>query len=606
MNLIREWLSMNRPSAEMMACLLELKRQLEAAAHGQAGPLVNDFATLHGRSKQTVWRWLNVFAEYRPDRKPRRDAGKTKCPEATLEFIAASKAVGVRANGKATKPTAVAMNIADANGLVVNVGAGQINRILRRRKLDVKSQANARNHGRLRAECPNAVHEIDPSLCLIYYMGKRQLMMTEAEFNKNKPAAMERVKLKVWRYTRYDHASASIDVRYYEAAGENQASLFDFLLYTWSEQAQRLSHGVPKRLLWDKGSANTSSGIVKLLDALGVAHETHATHHAWVKGGVEKANHIVEMHFESRLREQPVASVDELNAAAERWVRDYNANAIKHVDSRVRRHDGQAHVRDDLWQLILRYPGALVKMPDRKVCAWYLTGKDATRQVKDGLISFVHPEIGKSRVYNLSQWAAFYSQRDKVQVWPMLLAEGRVRVAIDRLGQEPLLVEVEPERDFTEFGNLASAALIGEEHRRAKMTIAERAAQDIADTAYGVRDLDEAEAKLRQNVRPFQQFNDGKGMVAHSHLGQGELPERLLPKAQELALRVAEAEQKRLNWVQMATWLRGRLQDDYRPDMLADLQKRFPDGATEPDLEEVLVDIRAGRTAAGRAKLQAV
>jgi len=80
----------------------------------------------------------------------------------------------------------------------------------------------------------------------------------------------------VWRYVRYDHASGSLDVRYFEAAGENQRSLFEFLLWTWGEQPNRVSHGRPTRLLWDKGSANTSGAICRLLDALGVVHETHA------------------------------------------------------------------------------------------------------------------------------------------------------------------------------------------------------------------------------------------------------------------------------------------------------------------------------------------
>jgi len=191
-------------------------------------------------------------------------------------------------------------------------------------------------------------------------------------------------------------------------------------------------------------------------------------------------------------------------------------------------------------------------------------------------------------------------------VMPMLLADGAVRVEIERLGQEPLLVEVMPETEFTEFGQLQSAALIGEEHRAAPLTVAEQAAKDIARTAYGDVNLDEAEALLRKNVRPFQQFNDGKGMVAHSHLGQGELPERLLPKAQDLALRASETEQKRKNIVQMMVWLRGHLQSEFRPEIRADLERRFPDGATEPELEEVLADLRAGRTAAGRAHLKAV
>jgi hypothetical protein len=612
MSAITEWMTMNKPSPEMLELLFALRRQLEAAAHGQGGPLIDGFAELHGRSNKTIWKWLRVHAGYNTGRKKRADAGTTKLPEESLVFIAASKNLSVRANGKATKPTGVAMNIADANGLAVNIGASQINRILRSRKLDTKSQANARNHTQMRSLYPNHVHQIDPSLCLIYYVGKRQMMMTEAEFNKNKPAAIEKVKLKVWRYVRYDHASGSLDVRYFEAAGENQRSLFEFLLWTWGEQPKRLSHGIPKLLLWDKGSANTSAAICRLLDAMGVDHQTHATHHAWVKGGVENGNRIVEMHFESRLRDQPVDCVEELNASAELWVRDYNANAIKHVDSRVQRDSGEKLVRDELWQMILRTPNALIKMPERKVCAWFLTGTETTRQVRNGLITYVHPELDGRRTYNLSQWAEFYSQKDKVKVSPLLLAEGDIRVEIEQLGKEPLVVQIGPEKDFDEFGRMMSGTVIGDEYKSAKHTVAEQSAKDIARAAYGVVNLDEAEALLRKNVRPFQQFNDGKGVVAHSHLGQGELPQRLLPTAKELdtpeltAAMDTQLELPRKNAVQMAIWLRGHLAEDYQPSMLAELTKRFPDGATEPELEQVLADLRAGRSVGGKARLQAV
>jgi hypothetical protein len=604
---------MNRPNAEMMELLLGLRRQLEAAAHGEGGTLISDFAELHGRSKQTVWRWLSDFAGYQTRRKKRRDSGTSRLPEESLVFMAASKNLSVRANGKKTKPTGVAMNIADANGLVINVGASQINRILRSRKLDTASQAAARNHIGLRSLYPNHVHQIDPSLCLIYYVGNKQLMMTEAEFNKNKPAAMEKVKLKVWRYVRYDHASGSLDVRYFEAAGENQRSLFEFLLWTWGEQPNRVSHGRPTQLLWDKGSANTSGAICRLLDALGVEHDTHATHHAWVKGGVENGNRIVEMHFESRLRDQPVNSVEELNASSELWVRDYNANAIKFVDSRIQRDSGEKLVRDDLWSLILRTPEHLVKMPERKVCSWFLTGKDATRHIRNNLITYVHPELGSSKTYDLSQWAEFYSQNDKVKVSPLLLTEGTVRVEIEQFGKAPLVVQVSPAKNFDAFGRRTDGtAVFGEHYQRATHTVAEQASKTIAQAAYGNVNLDDAEALLRKNVRPFQQFNDGKGVVAHSHLGQGELPTRLLPTAQEIdtpdmtAARDTQPELERKNITQMMIWLHRQLRDDFDSSIRTDLEKRFPNGATEPELELVLADLAAGRSAGGKARLQAV
>lgn len=599
---------MNKPNAEMMEQLLTLRRQLETAEHGEGGRLIEEFSRRHGRSKQTVWRWLSVFAGYDSGRKKRSDTGLSRLPTESLLFIASTKQMSVRANGKNTKPTGVAMNIADANGIKVNVSASSINRMLRQRKLDAKSQAAARNHTRLRSLHPNHVHEVDPSLCLVFYIGSRQMIMTEEQFNKNKPASMEKVKMKCWRYVRWDHASRAIDVHYYQAAGENQYNLFEFLYHTWSKQPHRLSHGVPKILLWDKGSERSSPAVCNWLDAMGVNHEPHATHHAWVKGGVEKANHIVEMHFESRLRDQPVSCVEDLNEAAQRWVRDYNANIIKFVDAGIKLPSGEIKSRDELWQTILQYPEALVLPPEEKICRWFLTGKTVTRNIRDNCISFVHPELGVSRQYNLAQWAEFYSNNDKVEVRPLLLADGAVRVSIERLGKEPLLVQVEPQRDFDAYGRAIENAIIGEEYKAAPHTAAQQAAKAIAKTAYGDdASLEDAETKKAKNVRPFQHYNEGKGINAHGHLGREALPTRLVPAGREIELPEArEAELTRMNPVQMAKWLKGRLQHDYDPAMLAELKQHFPDGATEPELEQVLADLRAGRNAAGKAKLRAV
>lgn len=607
MNLAAEWRIMNNPNAELMEMLINLRRQLESVARGDAATLVAQFAHRHGKSKQTVWRWLSAHAGYQTARKKRSDAGTTKLPEATLQFIAASKHLSVRANGKATKPTAVAMNIADANGMDVPVSVGTVNRILRQRKLDAKSQASARNHGRLRSLHPNHVHEIDPSLCLVFYLGKRQMIMTEQQFNKNKPVAMEKIKLKCWRYVRWDHASRALDVRYYQAAGENQYNLFEFLLHTWGRKDHRLSHGVPRQLLWDKGSERSSPAVCNWLDAMNVEHIPHGTHHAWVKGGVEKANHVVEMQFESRLRDQPVGCVEELNEASERWIMDFNANTIKFVEAGVKLPDGEIYSRDHLWQTILRHPDALVLLPEEKVCRWFLTGKTIIRTIRDNHISFVHPEVGVSRQYSLAQWAEFYSNNDKVQVSPLLMADGAVRVTLDRLGQEPLLLQVTPVADFDAYGRSLDNAVIGEEFKAAPHTAAERAAKLIAQTAYGDVTREEAEELLRKNVRPFQHFNDGKGVISHGHLGREELPPRILPAGRELNLPQAqEPELQRLNPVQMLIWLRGMLKDRFDPGMRAELMNRFPDGATVAELELVVADIDAGRTAGGKAKLKAL
>ncbi len=520
--------------SDLVRELLALHDAHAATGHGLRQQLLNDFAAAKGVSLHKVYGWLRQHTGFKPLRKKRSDSGSTILAKDALLFMAASMSESVRNTGVATKPIPVAMNIAHTNGFDVNVSASTIGRQLRQGRLDVVAQAQARNHLRQRSLYPNHVHQIDPSLCLIYYMGGRQHMVREQEFNKNKPAAADKIKLKVWRYVRYDHASGTLDVRYYEAAGENQHSLFEFICHTWAKHDKRVSYGVPKMLLWDKGSANTSTGIKRLLDALLVNHATHATHHAWVKGGVESGNWIVERHFESRLKDEPVDNIAQLNASAENWVRDYNANVMHHIDSRIVRDDGKRNVRDDLWSLIAHTPEVLIEMPARDVCAYFMRGKDDTRQVRNGHISFVHPQSGKSELYNLQDYAHEFANGETLKVSPMLLGDCVLRVEITLNNQSPLHVEVKPERDFDAFGRTMSAVVMGEERRTAPHTAAQEAAKQIALTAYGSTSLAEAEAKRTKNVRPFAHFNDGKGVVAHSHLGADDLPSRLLPAPQAI------------------------------------------------------------------------
>lgn len=573
-----------RLAPDTLQALMDLRDRAAAAPHGEGTALVHRFAESIGRSPATVYRWLKDHAGYSVTRKKRSDAGQTRLPKEVLEFIAAAKKEGVRGNGKATVPTAVAMNLAHANGIVVPVSEGRVNALLRRARMDVAAQSAARSHVTLRSLHPNHVHQIDPSLCLLYYTPRGQAIMRDEEFYKNKPASMEKVRMKVWRYVRYDHASGSVDVRYFEEAGENQLSLFEFLMYTWGRQDGRLSYGVPKLLLWDKGSANTSRAIARLLDALGVEHQTHATGHAWAKGGVEQANNLVETHFESRLRFEPVESVAQLNEAAARWVRDFNANAIAHVDCHLRRANGVPMVRDDLWQLILRTPEALVELPPREVCRWFLTGREITRVVRNLAVSFAHPELKRSARYDLSAWADFVGNGQKVRITPMLLQEGAARVEIERVGDAPLIVTAQPDRDFDEFGRPLAAPVIGEEYARAPLSATETAANRLAATAWGEDvSAEGAEKKRAAQARPFAHFNGGRGLVAHSQLGREELPQRILPTPTEV--RTAQIQQAQaaaatavLTIPEAVRAIRERLEEAAPADLYAQLKRRFVDG----------------------------
>lgn len=585
-------------SPELLQELFTLRERINAAPHGEATEIVRRFAEVIGRNPNTIYTWLKKYAGFKTDRKKRADAGKTSLPDDTLSFIASVKREAVRGNGKDTMPIGVAMNIAANNGMEVNVSRSRVGVLMRQRRMDTKTVMSARNHIELRSLYPNHMHQIDPSLCLVYYMGKRQMVMREEEFYKNKLENFAKVKLKVWRYVRYDHASGSLDVRYFEAEGETQASLFEFLLYTWGKQENRLSHGVPKILLWDKGSANKSHAIKNLLDALGVDHQTHAAGHAWSKGGVEQGNNLVETQFESRLRFEPVNTVEELNAAAALWVRDWNANAIEHIDARLTRASGEPMVRDALWQLIIRHPGALVEMPERKVCQWFMRGQEQTRTVRDLKISFAHPELDRPATYDLRTWAEYLGRNVKVRVAPLLLHDGMLRVEIDRLGQEPLLVDVEPERDFDDFGRSLSAQVVGEGFSRAKETADELVAKQLVEAAYGKgTSADDADALRAKQTKPFAHMNDGKGVIAHSHLGKTDLPQRLLPAAKELntpevaAARGSRVELALLNHVEAAKIIRSRLGDEWQATHFQWIAQRFPEGVPQDQVDRIVVDL---------------
>lgn len=566
-------------SPDLLQQLFALRDALATAPHGEQTAKVAAFATRIGKAPNTVHRWLTAHAGRRANRKPRADKGSTSVPTQTLEMMAGMKREAVRGNGNKTLPTGVAMNILSKNSVDITVSKSRYNAILREKKLDVDSILASRTHIQTRPKHVNQVMQVDPSLCVIYYMHGKQFVMRDEEFYKNKPGNYAKVLLKVWRYVRWEQASSSVDVRYFEAAGENQESLFEFLHYTMSKQPDRLSFGVPATLEMDKGSANTSHGILNWMEAMDVEVITHAAGHSWAKGGVEGANWLVETHFESRLKFEPVESVEQLNASASAWVRDFNANAIPHVECRVKRASGEPLVRDDLWQLILRTPEYLVEIPDISVCKYFLHGKQDTRQVKNYFISFVHPELKKSRQYNLSDWAEFISNKMEVKVWPLLLKNGALRVEIPRIGGEPLLVEVQADSAFDAFGNSMTAQEKGE-YRASPYSLTEAADKRLAQAAYGEEATrDSAEVSRSKQQRPFAHLNDGKGLVAHSHLGKEQLPQRIVPIATPLntaditAARSNKVEFSPLSLVEFAKSM-GR---DWQASFAAVVTQRYPD-----------------------------
>ena len=505
-------------SPETATYVRELAVKLAAAERGQSGALIDGAAQFLGWSRQTVYRQLRDCAGWTSGRKPRADKGSTSVDAGALVTLAAVQREAVRDNGKQTLFTTTARGMLAQNGTAFDVGTRQLNRLMSARKLNVAAQRVAAPVQQLRALHPNHTHQVDPSLCLIYYMRDRQYIVRDRELYKNKLEALARVKWKVYRYVMYDRASGAIVPWYVEAAGEDSRNLFDFLMYAWGAQEGRLFQGVPQVLLWDKGSANQSGPIKNLLASLGVKALDHQAGNARAKGGVENANNIVETQFESRLRFEPVGSVEALNVAALAWAETWNANLVPGQDTRLHRVGLTTPMaRYDLWQQITSEQ--LRTLPDVDVCRALMVAKAEERQVKPNLsIAYKHPQAERSCVYSLRDLDGI-NVGDKVTVRALVYGDAAVQIEVPRYDGETLIYRVEPEVDYDQWGQPLAAAVVGEEYKAATGTGAQHAAKSMDAQAYPGMAADDVKAAREKKATPF-----GGAIKAHSYLLDVDMP----------------------------------------------------------------------------------
>ena len=562
--------------------LADTARRLDAAPYGQTGAIVTGTAAFLGWSESKLYRRLKDDVGWHSGRKVRSDKGSTSVSAENLEALATAQRESLRANGKQILFTPDAAQILEANDYDLPVGNSQLNRLMRDRKINPKAMRQVNPVQTLRSEYPNQVHEVDPSLCVLYYLKGKQAIMEADKFYKNKLDNYAKIKLKVWRYVLWEHASSVLAVRYYEAAGENPVTLYHFLMWAWSKQPDREFHGVPEKLIWDKGSSNTSASIVSLCDALEVETITHKAGMARVKGGCEGGNNITELKFESRLKFEPVESVEQLNAAALAWQNAFNGDRIPRQDNRLVRNNIILGARYDLWRLISQEQ--LRVLPDNavEVCRPLLEGREQPRKVSPKLtISFRHPRAERAMVYHLSGLDGI-CVGDEVRVRPLLFGEAAIHIRATRYDGEDLIYRVEPESDYDQFGRPMSAPVIGE-YKALPDTAIEKAAKRMDAIAFPDQDADAARAK---QSAPF-----GGTLNAHSHLADIQLP-TALPKrgtALDVPMR-AEVVVQALTHFQAAGVLKPMLAlagVEWTPAHFARLKAGWPDGVLEQDLAAV-------------------
>lgn len=607
-----------------------IARALDEVGRGRRRALVEQEANRLGVSPATLYRQLERLVGWDSGRKARADKGTTRQSIDGLEMIAAMKKAAVRRNGKETLHTAVAASIAAQNGADIAVSPQQLNRLMKARRLDGATQAKDSPAVGMRSLHPNHVHQVDPSLCLVYYDRGQQIVIRDDELYKNKLSKLAELRNKVWRYVLTDHTSGTVIPYYISAKGESQKSLFEFLMFSWEKHDGRPFHGVPKMLMMDPGSANTAHSIRNLLTSLQVELQVNTPRNARAKGSVENAQNIVETHFESRLRFRPASSVEEMNELAFAWANAYNANLIPRLDTRLRRDGIVAQARYDLWLRIRA--DELRLLPPRPLCMSLLLGAKAERKVNGKLeISFKHPELDRSCVYDLSGLAGVCAG-DTVEVWPLVYGRGLVTIRVQRYDGEALEYRLEPVGDYDEYGMRKSWAVFGEGFRAHKDTPADVAAKALDRLAYGEKPLAEIERAKNTNATPFAHANGGKGIDSLDYLKAIQAPTYLPRKGEEIAVPAAKTErssdievrrelhddghaldvpsravvdEQLLGHVDAAIRLRALMGGGWIPEMFERLAELYPQGVHEEELAAAAERL-AGREPEAARHLRAV
>ncbi|MEL3907922.1 MAG: transposase [Treponemataceae bacterium] len=480
-----------------------VKRMQKAESAEARRAVVDDMCKMFSFSTAKAYKELKANG-WDSGRRKRKDAGTSRMSEEDLKLVAALLRKGLRKNGKATMSVPLARSILKSNGFNITIGESRLRELLVENNLSLAEARKPSPHNRMRSLYPNHVHQVDPSMSLIWFAPSgSQKIFDDDEVYKNKNPLEG--KLKCWRYVLTDHTSGSICVKYYAAMGESAVNMYDFLLYAWGQKKNPLYvfHGLPSLLVWDCGTGNTAKAVTAALTALNVETKPHLPGNPRAKGQVETSNDIVETQFESRLLLEPVHSIEELNEAVERWCAAFNANMLEYLDTRISRRGKKIGSRTKLWQHITE--DQLRELPEPEICRQIFTSGIQTRRVAGDLsISIVHPMVKESLRYSLHGLTGILVGQT-VNVQPILVTdEPIVKVAYKYLG-ETMSYEIKP-IEYDEFGFDVNAAVIGQNYKAAGETAREKTAKELEEMSEGTKE------------RPFTKITGGTGLTAHSNI----------------------------------------------------------------------------------------
>lgn len=559
--------------------VLAIARAAEKAGHGGKDAVYQTGCQALGISKATLLRKIKQVS-YKPPRKQRVDYGTSALTRKEALKISGVMTVSHRKNGKRLYSLEKTVNALRANGLI-NAGyidnetgewfplsVDAISRALYRYRLHPNQLGAPAPCVQLKTDHPNHVWQLDASLCVLYYLknpakgrttrdsGLR--MMSEAEFNKNKPKNLARVvNDRVWSFELTDHTSSWIYAEY-RFGGETAQNFTDVLINAMQERGGAdVLHGVPRILYTDPGCALVSSTLRNLCKTLGIQLIAHKARNARATGSVEKARDILECNFESGLRFVQVDNIDELNRLVGLWRKKYNRTAI---------HRRTGMTRTDCWLRIT--PAQLIKAPSVDVCRELAVSLPENRKVNDYLrVSFGGKEYDVRGVPGVCN-------NDWLQIVRNPWRDSEAQVVIMNEDGLEVFCRV-PEVVKDEYGFALNGPTLGQSFRALPNTTAQHHLAEVEQTLYGTATPGETAAAQKANASPF-------GGRFNPYLdNERDTPPIYLPKPGQVSTVCAPRFEERLNPVVVVQQLRARFQaagKTWRSEFYTTLTRRFPDG----------------------------
>lgn len=564
--------------------LKQLAQRLEQAKHGQKDNIIAQACQFLNCSKAQVYRQLDQ-ADLRPKtqqgtvRKTRSDKGKTIISHEQAVMVSGAILSAKKTTGKQNLSIKDSSEIMHANGVIPKVSPSTMSRALKQHHLHPTQLNVPKAHVRQRSLYPNHVWQIDPSVCVLFYLPKDKggglSVMDEKEFYKNKPQNIAKtLDQRVTRYVICDHYSGAIYVEYVHGTESSENITQVFLNAIQRRSNSDLLHGVPDILIMDKGSANTSALFLNLLDRLGIQHYTHATGNSRAKGAVEKANDIVERKFEGLLSMLKINSLAELNQQATAWRIYFNEHE---------RHTRHGKTRNAVWHTIAQM-NKLKLAPRMDICRELVTTKPKTIKVR-GDLTVTHTVKG------------YANQAYDVRHLPHIHPKAEVQIVVNayRMPDVDVLWQgktytISP-MQLDQAGFDVNAQIIGEGMTSQADNIVDQNRKAIFQQSYGVNNQADVD-KARKNR---QVAFDG-AINPMAHVQQQTQPNYPILQGEKvdvsghLQLRLSQP----LSYVEAAQSIKAKVGDNWTAEHYQRLCKQYPDGVPHSEIDSIIERIQNG------------